>query len=240
MAKDNYDLDRASTATLGTYHISTDLQNYETARSNFFQLIVEDLDELLYPEFSYDGTNEKDATKLVTGKARYAKNSGQDILRLSINKAFVPHFSMNPIEVRRGNSVVKFADTPTWDSNKTLEFQDFVGLETKTVLMAWQALAYDVMTDTQGRAGKYVIGKDRNGNDIYRQGYKKDCTLVEYTPDFQPIRYWKLIGCWISAIQESDFDVTNAGGGGRQITVTFEYDRAEMHMNDDFFTPNEG
>lgn len=189
MAKDNYDLDRASTATLGTYHISTDLQNYETARSNFFQLIVEDLDELLYPEFSYDGTNEKDATKLVTGKAKYAKNSGQDILRLSINKAFVPHFSMNPIEVRRGNSVVKFADTPTWDSNKTLEFQDFVGLETKTVLMAWQALAYDVMTDTQGRAGKYVIGTDANGNNVYRQGYKKDCTLVEYTPDFQPIRY---------------------------------------------------
>ncbi len=232
MANDKFKFDstRTDTSALGTYHISTDLQNYETARSNFFQLIVENLDDLLYPEYSYSDNNLTDAS-YVTGKSK-KKLMGQDVLRLSINKAFVPHFSMTPIEVRRGNSVVKFADTPTWDGNKTLEFQDFVGLETKSVLMAWQALAYDVMTDTQGRAARYQVGVDGSNQPIYRPGYKKDCTLVEYTPDFQPIRYWKLIGCWISAIQESDFDVTNGGNGGRQITVTFEYDRAEMHIND--------
>lgn len=137
MANDKFafDSNRANTSTLGTYHISTDLQNYETARSNFFQLIVEDLDELLYPEFSYTDNNLSNEN-YVTGKTKGKKRMGQDVLRLSINKAFVPHFSMSPIEVRRGNSVVKFADTPTWDGNKTLEFQDFVGLETKTVLMA--------------------------------------------------------------------------------------------------------
>lgn len=219
----------ADTNKLGTYHISSDLQNYETARSNFFSLIIEDLDELLYPEFSYNGENTN--SQYVTGSRKGNKRTGQQVIKLSINKAFVPHFSLGTIDVKRGNSIVKFADTPTWDGNKTLEFQDFVGLETKAVLMAWQALAYDVMTDTQGRAGDYTITRD-DGTVVQRQGYKKNCTLVEYTPDFQVIRYWTLIGCWISSLSESDFDVTNSGGG-RQITCTFEYDRAEMHMNDD-------
>jgi len=217
----------ADTNKLGTYHISTDIQNYETARSNFFSLIIEDLDELLYPEFTYTGENSQN--EYVTG-SKYGKRMGQEVIKLSINKAFIPHFSLGVIEVKRGNSIVKFADTPTWDGNKTLEFQDFVGLETKTVLMAWQALAYDVMSDTQGRAGDYKL--DINGQKVARKGYKKNCTLVEYTPDFQVVRYWKLIGCWISSLNEDDFDVTNSGGG-RRITVTFEYDRAEMHMNDD-------
>jgi len=217
----------ADTNKLGTYHIASDIQNYETARSNFFTLIVEDLDDLIYPEFSYGEQNAQ--SEYVTG-TRFGKKSGQEVLKLSINKAFVPHYSLGVIPIQRGNSVSKFADTPTWDGNKTLEFQDFVGLETKSVLMAWQALAYDVMTDTQGRAGDYTL--DVNGTKVQRKGYKKDCTLVEYTPDFQVVRYWKLIGCWISSLSESDFDVTNSGGG-RQITVQFEYDRAEMHMNDD-------
>ena len=217
----------ADTNKLGVYHISSDIQNYETARSNFFTLIVEDLDDLLYPEYSYKAGNE--TKDYVTG-SKYGKRTGQDVLKLSINKAFVPHFTLGSIPVQRGNSIVKFADTPTWDGSKTLEFQDFVGLDTKTVLMAWQALAYDVMSDTQGRAGDYTL--NLNGEKVKRKGYKKNCTLVEYTPDFQVVRYWKLIGCWISSLQESDFDVTNSGGG-RQITATIEYDRAEMHMNDD-------
>lgn len=219
----------ADTNKLGTYHISSDLQNYETARSNFFSLIIEGLNDLLYPEFSYNGENT--TNQYVTGGENVKKKLAKDVIKLSINKAFVPHFSLGVIPIQRGNSVVKFADTPTWDDNKTLEFQDFVGLETKTVLMAWQALAYDVMTDTQGRAGDYTL--TINGNQVARQGYKKNCVLVEYTPDFQVVRYWNLIGCWISAISEADFDVTSGGNGGRQITCTFQYDRAEMHMNDD-------
>ena len=212
---------------LGTYHISSDIQNYETARSNHFALIVEDLDDLLYPQFSYTGDNA--ANQYVTG-SKYNKKSAQEVLKLSINKAFVPHFDLGTITIQRGNSSVKFADTPTWQSG-TLEFQDFVGLETKAVLMAWRALAYDVNTDTQGRAGDWVEVTD-TGEEIVHKGYKHDCTLVEYTPDNHVIRYWKLIGCWIKGISESNFEVSQSGGG-RQLTVTFEYDRAEMYMNDD-------
>ena len=164
---------------LGTYHISSDLQNYESARSNFFALLVEDLDDLLYPEFSNTGENADNEYVARRG----LKRSGQEVIKLSVNKMFVPHFTLGVIEVKRGNSVVKFTDTPSWDSG-TIELQDFVGLETKNVLMAWQALAYDVVSDTQGRAADWV---DNDG--VAHRGYKRDATLVEYSPDFQQIRY---------------------------------------------------
>ena len=38
---------------LGTYHISNTLHDYETARSNFFTLIVDIEDQLLYPQYTY-------------------------------------------------------------------------------------------------------------------------------------------------------------------------------------------
>lgn len=141
--------DLRDTNKLGTYHISQDIQNYESARSNFFSLLIDDLDDLLYPEFAYTGSNGEN--EYVTRSGAGGK-SGQEIIKLSVNKMFVPHFNLGVIEVRRGNSVVKFTDTPTWEAG-TIELQDFVGLKTKSLLMAWQALAYDVVTDTQGRAG---------------------------------------------------------------------------------------
>ena len=216
--------DLNDTNKLGTYHISSDIQNYESARSNFFALLIEDFDDLLYPEFSTTGENA--GNEYVTG-TRFGKKSGQEVIKLSVNKMFVPHFTLGQVEVRRGNSIVKFTDTPTWDSG-TIELQDFVGLETKNVLMAWQALAYDVVSDTQGRAGDWV---DKDG--VAHRGYKRNCTLVEYSPDHEQIRYWNLIGCWISAISESTFDVEATGA--RSLSVTLQYDRAIMHQPDEKF-----
>ena len=169
--------DLNDTNKLGTYHISSDIQNYESARSNFFTLLIDDLDDLLYPEFSNTGENPDN--EYVT---RRTGRTGQEVIKLSVNKMFVPHFSLGQVEIRRGNSVVKFTNVPTWDSG-TIELQDFVGLQTKNVLMAWQALAYDVVSDTQGRAGDW---QDEQG--VWHRGYKRKCQLVEYTQDFEPIR----------------------------------------------------
>jgi hypothetical protein len=77
--------------------------------------------------------------------------------------------------------------------------------------MAWQGLAYNVHTRKGGRM------KD----------YKKNCTLIEYTQDFEQIRSWTLYGCWIQDIQEGDFDKEN--DGKRQITANIVYDRAILN-----------
>ena len=186
----------------GTYHISSNISNYEVARSNFFTFIAEDLGDLVRPDFNLV---EPEASDLIT--------NGQEVIKLSVTKASVPHFSIAPIEMRRGNSVVKYAGNPTFDAG-TLECQDFVGLDTKSTLMAWQNKAYNVVTDKGGRA------KD----------YKKNCTLVEYDQTGNEVRHWELIGCWISAITEDDFDVTQ--DGDRKISCQVVYDRAIMHMPD--------
>lgn len=187
----------------GTYHISSDLANYEVARSNFFTLIVNDIDSLVKSDFALENPTANDK---ITG--------GQEVIKLSVTKAFVPHFSNDVISVRRGNSVIKYAGNPTFEDGD-IEVQDFVGINTKSVLMAWQALGYDVINDRGGRAADY----------------KKNCTLVEYTQDYKEIRHWELIGCWISKLTEDSFDMSN--GDDRKITATISYDRAIMHEPDE-------
>ena len=54
--------------------------------------------------------------------------------------------------------------------------------------------------------------------------YKKNCTLIEYTQDYEQIRQWELRGCWISSLSEDPFD--KESDGKRQITVKIEYDKA--------------
>lgn len=61
--------------------------------------------------------------------------------------------------------------------------------------------------------------------------YKRDCYLLEYTPDMQLIRQWVLKGCWIAGLDMGDFDQEN--GEKRTITASIPYDYAIMSMPDD-------
>lgn len=56
--------------------------------------------------------------------------------------------------------------------------------------------------------------------------YKKTCTLIEYTQDYEQIRRWTLEGCFVTGIDEADFDREN--DGKRQMTVSISYDTAIM------------
>lgn len=192
----NYD------ASLAAQHISSNLANYEAARSGFFTFIVDDIDGII--KASYKGDKEKAA-------AKDRLLNAQEYLKLNVTQASVPHFSLEPLQYRRGNEVVKFAGVPTFEAG-SISVDDVVGLDTKSILMAWQALAYDVHTRKGGRM------KD----------YKKTCTLVEYTQDYEEVRSWTLYGCWISELSEENFDKTN--DDKRSISVTIQYDRAEMNL----------
>jgi hypothetical protein len=193
----NYD------ASLSAQHISTNLRNYEAARSGFFTFIVDDIDNIIRADYVGDRSDEDSIGK----SSRIEK--AQESLKLNVTSASVPHFSIEPLQYKRGNDVVKFAGTPTFDAG-TISVDDVVGLDTKSILMAWQALAYDVKTR---RGGRMV-------------DYKKNCTLVEYTQDFQQIRSWKMYGCWVSDIGDEAFD--KESDGKRKLTATIQYDRAEM------------
>jgi len=191
------------TEGLSGQHISTNLANYEAARTGFFSFIVNDIDGIIRATYSGDRSKEIPESDRIANAQQY--------LKLNVVKADVPHFTLETLQYKRGNDTIKFAGTPTFEAG-TLVVDDVVGIDTKSILMAWQALAYDVHSRRGGRM------KD----------YKKDCTLVEYTQDFEEVRSWKLYGCWISGLSEDSFDKEN--DGKRQISATIEYDRAEMIM----------
>lgn len=184
--------------SLSTAHISNDYANYEAARSGFFTLIVDNIDGLV--KATYKG-NAEDATDA----DRIAK--AQEYLKLNVLTTKVPHFSVEKLTYARGNEKVHFASAPSFDDGE-ITVDDVVGLDTKAILMAWQALTYNVHTRKGGRM------KD----------YKKDCTLVEYTQDYEPIRQWKLFGCFPLSLSEDSFDREN--DGKRKISMTLSYDRA--------------
>lgn len=188
--------------SLSAKHISTNLANYEAARSGFFSLIVDDLDNIISAAYSGDAAGATASDKI---------SRAQEVLKLNVIKAPAPHFELAKLTYRRGNDEVHFAGVPTFNSG-SIVVDDVVGLDTKSILMAWQALAYNVYTRKGGRM------KD----------YKKNCTLVEYTQDFEQVRSWTLYGCWIQNISEDDFDKEN--DGKRKITASIVYDRAEMDV----------
>ena len=187
--------------SLDAQHISTNLANYEAARTGFFSLIVDDLDNVVKSTFA----GERSAAG---GTDKIAK--AQEVLKLNVITADVPHFELETLQYRRGNDVVKFAGVPTYNSG-SVKVDDVVGVDTKSILMAWQALGYNVHTRKGGRM----------------VDYKKNCTLVEYTQDYEQVRSWTLYGCWIKGLSEDSFDREN--DGKRQITATIEYDRAVMN-----------
>lgn len=187
---------------LGSYHISTELQNYEAARTAFFVLDVptSQLSNLRKPtETTDDNTTAK---KLNDANA-------SDILRLNVTKTSVPQFSVETHEYRRGNDVVKFAGVPTWESG-TLEVDDIVGVNTKDIMISWLYLAYNPHTRMGGRM------KD----------YKKTAYLREYTQDYVLIREWEIRGIFVKKVGDSEFDREN--DGKRKLSVEFEYDMAVL------------
>lgn len=193
---------------LGAQHISSALESYEAARSGFFTFEVKGLDGIVKAQYSGSPEDAADTDRLPTG-SQSGKNGAETILTLNVVQANVPHYNLGVLSYRRGNEEVKFAGTPSWNSG-SIRVDDVVGLDTKSILMAWQALAYNVHTGAGGRMADY----------------KKEGYLTEYTQDYKAIRRWLLVGCWVSELSEDAFN--KESDGKRQITATIQFDRAIM------------
>lgn len=191
-----------SAQQIGTYHLADNPQLFEIQRSNNYEFIVTDIDGIM--RAGMQGT-----------ESNAYINNAQEMLRLSVTKAFVPHFKQETVTVKRGNSTLKYAGVPSFDSG-SLDFNDFIGADVKSILKAWQNLSYNVKTEKVGSL------------DV--TNYKKDCYLIEYTPDYRKVRTWKLYGCWISALSEGEY--TNDNGDKHQVSATIEYDRAEIDTSE--------
>lgn len=198
---------------IGTYHLSGHPELYEPSRNNAFEFIVDfNNDNTFFTgnAIQKDGTD----TILKSGIGAAVATDGDyisgvsDIIRLSVAESSIPHFDLEVIKIRRGNSEMKFAGTPTF-SDGQLKCNDYVGAQTKEALLAWQRMAYDVVNDVVELAGNY----------------KRNCMLVEYAPDFSKIiRTWTLYGCWVKTLSEGNF--SHDSNDKRSIDVTIVFDRA--------------
>lgn len=189
---------------IGTYHLADNPQLYEIQRNNTYQFVVTGLDNIRKA-----GADSNDSDSII-------KNAEQ-VLRLSVTEAAIPHFSQEAVQVKRGNSTLKYAGVPTFPEG-SFKFHDFIGARTKEVLMAWQNLSYNVKTEKVGSL------------DV--TNYKKRAYLIEYTPDMRPVRVWNYYGCWISNISEGSY--SNEDGGKHLIDATIQYDRAEIDLDSSF------
>lgn len=186
----------------GAYHLADNPSLYEPQRTNNFTFIVTGIDNILRVGVSAEEAEDSD----------YIKNAS-NTLSFSVVSASIPMFSQEPITIRRGNSVMKAAGLPTF-SEGSLEVNDYIGADSKSILMAWQNLSYNVNTEKVG----------------LMSDYKKTCYLCEYDPDYKLVRTWKLLGCWVSSLSEDGFNQED--GGKKVITAKIEYDKAFMEMPD--------
>lgn len=184
---------------IGAYHLSDNPTLYEPARSNTFEFVVTGLGQLLRAGYSEEQTN------------AFLGTNSEEMLRVSVVSSTVPTFTQEPITIRRGNSVMKAAGLPSFKDG-SLVINDYLGADGKSILMAWQNLSYNVKTEKVGRMSQY----------------KKNCYLLEYTPDYELVRTWVLKGCWISGLDMPDFNQED--GGKRQITASIQYDSAYMEV----------
>ena len=161
--------------------------------------------------FYVEGLNDKGYLDIPQNT--YAQSNASDVIRISCSKAFVPTFTQSVIQLKRGNNTLKFAGTPEF-SNGQLQLNDFIGAGTADVLYAWQQKAYNTLTEKVGLV----------------TDYKKDAYLLEYTPDYQLVRTWKLFGCWISSLSFDEYN--HESNEKHNVTATIEYDKAIIDTSD--------
>lgn len=197
---------------VGAYHLANTPELYEPQRNNNFMFeisLTTDANGNLIDLYraGIDPTTE--------GNASYAKfGNPNEIIRVSVNKATIPTYSQNVISISRGNTSIRYAGKMEFDESIPLQLVDYIGAESKDILLAWQALSGNIYTEKVGHASDY----------------KKRAHLCEYTPDYQLVRRWILEGCWISKLDFGDY--TYEGTNDKvSIDATIVFDRCYIDIS---------
>ena len=182
---------------------------YNPQRKNNFTLIVNGLGNDLLRVGTVDSTQGSitDADKIV---------NGQEQLILALKSSDTPVLTQSPIEIGRMNSTIKFAGKPSFNT-LNMEFYDYIGSEVKDTLYAWQNLQYNYRYD-------YVGGSS---------SYKKDCQLLQLTPDGTLVRYWDIKGAWLQSVTPGSYSMDD-GDTAQTVSAELVYDWAQLHLPDDF------
>lgn len=189
----------------GINYLSDNPSLYDIQRSNNFDFVVVFRPNELMLR----------AGALPTDEGAYLNTEGdaQEVLRIAVDGAFVPHHTQGVISVKRGNDTIKYAGAMEF-ANGTVPIRDYIGARSKAVLEAWQNMS----------------GNPRTGNVGHASDYKHDAYIIEYTPDYQQVCKYILKGCWISGLSEDAF--AQGTSDSRLVTATIEYDKGYPDYSD--------
>lgn len=193
-------LNEPTVTPMGAFVLADNPNLYERQRENNFEFIVEGLEELI-------------RAGMIGNEAQARIANARDVLRLSVSSASIPHYTQQALETKRGNTTIKAAGAMVFEAG-SLTLYDYIGADTKSVLMAWQNLSGNIRTEKVG----------------LMSDYKKKAWLVEMTPDQQVVRRWILEGCWISGISESAYNWEN--NANHNITATIQYDKGYIDTSE--------
>lgn len=174
---------------LGAYHMIGQ-DDWEPQRTNNFELIIPNLGQL----YSID-----------SGLAM--PGNASDLLTLSVKSVSSPGTNIDALKVSYGNNSINFAGKPSYDDVEVV-VNDFIGIQTERILMAWSKLVYNPKTEEIG----------------FASNYKRDAYLMEYAPNGQFVRKIQCRGTFPGTIKPGNFD--NDDNSIRQITATFYVDVA--------------
>lgn len=132
--------------------------------------------------------------------------NASEVIRLSVAKVGMPSFQQGVIQIRYGNNIIKFAGTPDFQTTE-LQLNDYIGADTQEIMRAWQALSYNVKTQKVGKA----------------IDYKKTAYLMEYTPDYQLVRTWRLVGCWIANLTFDEYNYDSSERKMMNAQIVYDY-----------------
>lgn len=131
----------------------------------------------------------------------------EDVFPLAVTSVSLPTTSNDPIELPYGNSKVKVAGQANTEDS-SLVMKDFIVADTERKLLAWREQVYDPKTQKLGWA----------------EDYKKNGRLYQYGPDGTVTRTWRLIGCWPTGFESSEYNYD--GSDKREITMPISVDNS--------------
>lgn len=174
---------------MGAYHM-IDKNEYEPQRTNNFEIVFPGLGQLY----------------TIDQGIALPKNAS-DLLTLSVKSVSYPETNIDKLTVSYGNNSINFAGKPSY-GDVTIVVNDFIGIQTERILMAWSRLVYDPKNE--------VIG--------FATDYKRDGYLIEFAPNGTVQRRVQLRGCFPGTVTPGDF--SNDDNSIREISVTFYVDVA--------------
>lgn len=136
-------------------------------------------------------------------------SQGTEMIMLSLVNFSLPTVTNEVLNIKHGNTDVKFAGTTTWSGSGQLQVIDYITTDMSKIISDWRELVYRPSNDAIGWAAEY-----KKAGDVCLVG-----------PDGTFERTWHYEGIWPSEVNYGEITHESTNDPVR-IEIQLQYDRA--------------